>query len=238
MAIAKRDSKDLSRIVIIVSVMLLFAVGLAYAEKTTVINAKNEFGGKTTKTVFTQEDKNAELFVDHIIYYYDSGRKAKEEYTYTEKIKTERGFKRAAAYYNVATEKVSKQEYEYTDAISSTSGLAKNIDHYGSGGKFVRREAIYTEKYSNDNAMIKHVDYYDSNRITHREYYYTDKHADTKGYHRFTVTYGTSNMVATRAFDYTEKYAKENGYDKLINYFDATGKQIKQEYYRNNKLVK
>ncbi|TAN45443.1 MAG: hypothetical protein EPN22_02780 [Nitrospirae bacterium] len=238
MRIVKRDFKRLSRVLITVSVMLFFVVGLAYAETTTVIAQKNEFGGKTTKTVYTQGDKNAELFVDHFIYYYDTGRKAKEEYSYTEKIMQQTGFKKAAAYFNVATEKVAKQEYEFTDAISSANGYLKYTDHYGSKGIIVRREAVYTDKYSKENAMIKHVDYYDSNRITHREYYYTDKHAETKGYYRFTVTYSASNMVATRAFDYTQKYAKENGFDKLINYFDATGKQVKQEYYKDNKLVK
>lgn len=163
----------------VIACLILFAAfcaATAYAERKTIKEEHNKFGGKTEEEVYSRGDDEYKEGIERIVEHYDgSGKIAKiESYYLDDKAKKDGVYKREQYYKNELFErsKLTKAEFYYTEPYARREGIEKSETFYDKHERKERSEFYYTDKYTKKKLIAKMEVFYDSEGRPTKQVYY------------------------------------------------------------------
>jgi len=154
-----------------------FVLGMSVvsAETTEVISEKNEFGGKTVKIVYSNNDEEAMNITKVVNYFSNNEKVVKKEIFFTDKYANEKGFSRWIKYFDNLG-KMTKRDNFLTAEYANKYGVNRTISYLDSNEAIVKNENFLTDAFANEIGANRNIQYVDSTgKITKSEFYLNDK---------------------------------------------------------------
>lgn len=200
----------------VISILVLSALSALSAESTREVTSKNEFGGSTYESQYSNGDKffNDLGIVKSIIHYDPENKIRFVEYFYSEAYSAQKNFHKKIEYYN-DKQKLSKGEYFYTEAFAKERGYNRAIDTFDNQGKAIQSEYFYTEDFVKKNSYYYSFVKYAKGYITEWTYIYNDD---------FIKKWGFSKRTEIYVYD---SYGKDHVKESV--FYDTNNLEIKRE---------
>jgi hypothetical protein len=142
--------KALLQTVAMISFMV--AVTSAWAVQSTILDTRNEYGGRTEEeTYFPEDDKYKDGLAKLVQYFDGNDRIIKLESFFNDGHAMIDGVERTVQYFDnrfYRTGIRTRVEFTYTDAYAGSEGLAKAIQYYDEDEKRTRIDYFYTDSYA------------------------------------------------------------------------------------------
>jgi hypothetical protein len=153
-------------------------VGHGFCKKETIIDNKNEFGGKTEQSIYDKSDKRYKEGIWKIVELYDANEKIREiESFYTPEHSKKDGVRKREQYYyqSITETRLTKTEFYYTDEYSDYNGIYKCEEKYHENGNKKVSEFFYTDEWAKKRVVSKMIIDYDSKGLEKKRTYYDSK---------------------------------------------------------------
>lgn len=168
-----------SRLLVLIGALIcVLSGGRAFCGEETIIDKKNEFGGKTEQTIYKKGSDRYEAGIWKIVEYYDGNGKIREiESLYTPERSKKDGVKKREQYYSqsLSETKLTKTQFYYTDEYSQYAGINKCEEKYHDNGNKKVSEFLYTDDWAKKKVVSKLIIDYDSKGLEKRRTYYDSK---------------------------------------------------------------
>jgi hypothetical protein len=170
----------MKRSLLILGVMSLIMASThsAYTMQSTILEQRNEYGGKTQEESYSSEDDKYKEGLAKLVQYFDSNdRIMKLESYFNDDHAQKNGIKRSIQYFDNKYYRAAirtRVEFYYEDSYSAREGLAKAIQYYDEDEKRTRIDYSYTDTSAKKRQIYRLEVLYDpKGNITKRTY--TDK---------------------------------------------------------------
>jgi hypothetical protein len=132
------------KLVLVCTVLLSVTAVNAMAERWETIDARNEYGGKTYRGIFSGDDPQyRDDGIDKIVSYLDSRDVMRKMETYYSQSKAyEEGIYRGVIYYNEEGKRI-RQDFYHTASHAAKTGAHKGTIYYENGEK--KRTVLFDE---------------------------------------------------------------------------------------------
>jgi hypothetical protein len=146
-------------------IVFLFVMVLSvplFAETTSVVDEKNEYGGKTVTDLFSSKDEeyiNGKLL--NITYYNQIDKKVRIESVFNQQEYNSKGMSTMVTYFD-DNENTTKIEYVLTKEHAQKMQLNKFTEYY-SNNKKIKVEVCFTAAVAKAGGLSKTVIYFDDN---------------------------------------------------------------------------
>ena len=153
----------------------------ADAMQSTILEQRNEYGGKTVEESYSGEDDKHKEGLAKLVQYFDSN------------------------------ERIIKQESYFNDDHALTDGVQKSVQYFDNkyyrAGVRTRVEFYYEDSFAAREGLVKAIQYYDEDeKRTRIDYSYTDTFAKKRQIFRLEVLYDSKGNITKRT--YTDKDGK------------------------------
>jgi hypothetical protein len=150
----------------------------AYTMQSTILEQRNEYGGKTEEESYSSEDDKYKEGLAKLVQYLDGNdRIIKLESYFNDKHAQIDGVQRSVQYFDNKYYRAgirTRVEFYYEDSYAAREGLAKAIQYYDEEEKRIRIDYSYTDAYAKKRQIYRLEVLYDhKGNITKRTY--TDK---------------------------------------------------------------
>ncbi len=167
------------RVPSIIGIVAFFVMApYVYCGDETIIDKKNEYGGKTEQTIYKKGSDRYEAGIWKIVEYYDENGKIREiESFYTPERSKKDGVKKREQYYEqtLTETKLKKTEFYYTDDYARYAGIYKCEEKYHDNGNKKVSEFFYTDDWAKKKVVAKLIVDYDNKGLEKRKTYYDSK---------------------------------------------------------------
>ena len=158
-----------------VVVSIVVWINSAYSMQSTILEKRNEYGGKTEEeTYFIGDEKYTEGLAKIIEYFDGNERIFKLESVFNDEHARIDGVQRSVQYFDNKIYRSgirTRVEFYYTDAYAGREGLARAIQYYDEGEKRAKIEYFYTDAYAKRKQISRlEVEYDPKGTIVKRTY--------------------------------------------------------------------
>lgn len=156
-------------------VSLLVGITSAWAMQSTVLEKRNEYGGRTEEESYSPEDDKYKEGLAKLIQYFDGN------------------------------DRIIKLESYFNDGHAMSDGVERSVQYFDNRfyrtGIRTRIEFIYTESFADLEGLAKAIQYYDEDeKRTRIDYFYTDPHAKKRQTARLEVLYDPKGHLVKRTY--------------------------------------
>lgn len=156
-------------------ITVVIASQAAFPMQATILEKRNEYGGRTEEELFFPEDDKYKEGLAKLVQYYDGN------------------------------DRIIKLESFYTDGNALSDGVEQSIQHFDNRfyrtGIRTRIEFIYTESFADIEGLAKAIQYYDeAEKRIKIDYFYTDAYARKRQTSRLEVLYGSKGTIVKRTY--------------------------------------
>lgn len=152
---------------LLLGVSLLITAAGASAMQTTVLEKRNEYGGRTEEERYSTEDARYREGLAKLVLYFDGNdRIIKLESFLNDRHAGMDGVERTVQYFDnrfLRRAVRTRVEFHYSDAYAGSEGLAKAVEYYDEAGKRTKIDYFYTGAYARKRQAARLEVVYDPN---------------------------------------------------------------------------
>jgi hypothetical protein len=160
-------------------VFVIVSVNGVFADRSKIIDQRNEYGGKTEEESYSIGDEKYKEGIAKLIEYYDGNERImKLETVFSDDHARLDGVQRSVQFYDnkfYRTGKRTRVEFYYTDAYGDREGVAKAILYYNEEEQKIKTDYFYTDAYAKKRQTFRlEVQYNEKGNVVKRTYFDKD----------------------------------------------------------------